>query len=63
MEFAARGSALLLEHLPGRGKYPEGVLFIIFSNGEACFYPLEPFDGHYDAHSNLRATLISTICR
>lgn len=60
MEYSTRGGALLLEHLPGRGKYPDGVLFIIFSNGEAYFYPLEQFDdGHYDAHTN-RATLISS---
>lgn len=60
MEYTSRGGALLLEHLPGRGKYPEGVLFIIFRNGEAFFYPLEQFDdGHYDAHPN-RATLISS---
>lgn len=60
MDYTPRGGALLLEHLVSLPDYPEGVLFIIFSNGEAYFYPLEPFDGQYDARANLRATLISS---
>jgi hypothetical protein len=57
-----RGRALLIEALPeGKHGYKEGVLFLIFINGEAFFYPLTDFSkGDYDVANNPKAISIST---
>jgi hypothetical protein len=57
-----RGRALLIEALPeGKFGYTEGVLFMIFINGEAFFYPLTEFSkGDYEVSNNPKAISIST---
>lgn len=50
-----RGRALLLEHLPDIKfrQSIQGVLFIVFSNGEAFFYPLnDQSKGNHPGTSN-----------
>ena len=54
-----RGRTLLFEHIPNRFGY-EGILFIIFLNGDVFFYPVkETTRGDYELHKNPKATLIS----